>query len=59
MRCIGLLLAESSRSRQAEISCYTYPQNIVLEFDYDWESQPAGTAKNSDLALVVGLSVEF
>jgi len=27
--------------------------------DFDWESHPAGTAKNEDLAVVVGLGVEF
>ncbi len=27
--------------------------------DFDWESHPAGTAKNEDLAVTVGLGVEF
>jgi hypothetical protein len=30
-----------------------------VSLDYDYETQPAGTAENEDLSLVVGLGVEF
>ena len=30
-----------------------------LSLDYDYETEPAGTAENDDLRLVVGLGVEF
>jgi len=32
---------------------------LNTSLDFDWESDPAGTAKNEDLALVVGLGLEF
>lgn len=32
---------------------------LNTSLDFDWESHPAGTAKNEDLAVVVGLGVEF
>ena len=32
---------------------------LNASLNYDWEAEPAGTAKSSDLALVVGVGVEF
>jgi putative salt-induced outer membrane protein YdiY len=32
---------------------------LNTSLDFDWESDPAGEAENEDLALVIGLGVEF
>ena len=47
---------KTSTGARYEITDLLYA-NISL--DYDYESEPAGTAENDDLSLVVGLGVEF
>lgn len=47
---------KTSTGVRYEISDLLYA-NVSL--DYDYESDPAGTAENDDLSLVVGLGVEF
>jgi len=32
---------------------------LNTSLDFDWETEPAGEAENEDLALVIGLGVEF
>lgn len=47
---------KTSTGARYEITDLLYA-NVSL--DYDYESEPAGTAENDDLRLVVGLGVEF
>jgi hypothetical protein len=47
---------KTSTGARYEITDLLYA-NVSL--DYDYESEPAGTAENGDLSLVVGLGVEF
>lgn len=32
---------------------------LNASLDFDWESEPAGTAENEDLSLVIGIGLEF
>ncbi len=50
------LVIKTSTGVRYEITDLLYAN---LAVDYDYESEPAGTAENDDLGIVVGLGVEF